>query len=700
MAMINRIRKRSGLLIIVIGGAMVAFLLGGILRQGGCQRQRPERPEAGSIYGKGIPQAEYEQRVRTRIQRLKKQRQEEIGQEIKAKVRDRVWKEMVRERVFQKQISELGIEVPSEELKDLLAGENVHPRIRRIFQQQTGTFNKEMVLRRISQTFRNSQQARQQWSRMAENIMQDRAYSKFTNLVQKAMFANSSEVKDAFQARERKVDFEYVRKPYGSLPDKKVDLSESDVRDYYNKHKEDPEYEQESSRSFQYVIVDASPSESDIQESRNDMESLKDRFERSRNDSLFAANQSGRPGSPIEYLGKGDLEDESADSLLFQADTGDVIGPVQDGERFMLYKVLGRPFRPDSVKASHILLGRGVRGKTDSLMQIADSLKKELEAGADFDQLAEQVSEDPNSARKGGSLGWIQPGDMLPAFDSAIFQGDTNAYPLIRTRAGLHLIDVEERTEAVQQYRTAVVESEVAPSSKTLEKAYNKASNLAIKSEGDSSFNAIAKEQGFRLRLASRVKESDRSVARLENSRQLVRWAYEAEQGAVSKAMRCGERFVVALLTEVRKEGVPSFANVREDMRAEVLQKKKADRFKRQMKGAASLDSLASAYGLEVRTANGISFNSNSLPGAGNEPRVIGKVLQVKKGHISKPIRGNSGVYVAAVMRVEEAGEATDMRLARLKQKMERKRSRRVQRDLFNILKEHAKVEDERNTLR
>lgn len=679
---------------------MVAFLLGGLLRQGGCQRQRPQRAEVGNIYGQGIPQEEYEQRVRTRIQRLQKQRQEKIGPDMKEKLRDRIWKQMVRERVFQKQIEELGIEVPSEELKDLLAGENVHPRIRRIFQQQTGTFNREMVLRRIAQTFRNSEEARRQWSRMAEGIMQDRAFSKFTNLVGKAMIANRTEVMDAFKARNRKVDLEYVVRPYRSLSDEKVKVGESEVRAYYEEHKDDPEYEQESSRSFQYVLVDASPSERDIRQARKDMEDLQERFQAARNDSLFAANQSGRPGSPIEYLREGELEDPEADSLLFEADTGDVIGPVRKAERFMLYKVLSKHERPDSVRASHILLGRRVRGKTDSLMRVADSLKEELEGGADFGRLAENISEDPNSARKGGSLGWIRPGDMLPAFDSVVFQADTGSYSIVQTAAGVHLIDVERRTEPVLQYRTAVLESEVAPSSETLDSAYNRASELAIQSDDDSSFKAIAKKKGFRLRLASRVKESDRSVSRLENSRQLVRWAFKAEKGDVSKAMRCGDRYVVALLTEVRKEGAPSFENVREDMRDEVVQRNKADRFIREMQGASSLDSLASAHGLELRTATGVTFNSNSLPGSGNEPRVIGKLLQVKEGHLSKPIRGNSGVFVGAVTRVQKAGEPTDMRLARLKTRMERKRSRRVQRGLLDVLKEHAEVEDKRNTLR
>lgn len=704
MAMINRIRKRSGLLIIMIGGAMVAFLMGDLFRGGGagCQRQGPQRNQAGSIYGESIPQDRYRDRVRERVQQVERREGSEVDSEMRERIRDQVWNEMVRERIFGKHIEELGIEVPSAELKDLLAGENVHPRIRRIFEQQTGSFDPRRVLQQIAQTFQNDPEARQQWTRMARNIMKDRSHSKFTDLVKKAMYANSVEVRDAYEARNRSIDAEFVLRPYRELSDDDVDVSEKEVRDHYEEHKDDKEYEQEGSRSFEYVVFDASPSEADIREVRKDVMTLKEEFIQADNDSLFAARVSDREGKVVEYLRRGELEDPKVDSTLFASDTGDVIGPFRDeGNRFQLYKALEVVERPDSVKASHILLNqRGNSRNSDSLRRVADSLKGELRAGADFGELAQQFSRDPGSAQQGGDLGWIRPGEMLSSFDETTFNADTGEMPIVETQAGIHLIRIENRTRPVLHYRTAVVEKEARPSEGTLDSAYNKASQLAIGADGPDDFDRMVEENGYSKRLASRIKESDRSIARLEDSRQLIRWAYNSESGEVSKATRCGDNYVVGLLTEVRKEGVPSFEAVRDEMRSEVLQKKKAERFIQEMEGAEDLQSLSDAHDLEVRSVSDLTFNTNSLPGGGNEPRVIGKLLQVEEGYLTKPIEGNAGVYVAAVNRVREAGEPSRMNLSRHRQRIIRERERRVEQELFPTLKEHASVEDKRNTLR
>ncbi len=699
--MINRIRKRSGLLIIVIGGAMVAFILGGLLRQGGCSRQRPQMADVGEIYGKKIPKEQYQQKVDQQVQQLRKNRQKEIDEEMKQRIRDQVWRRMVQERLFGKHMKELGIEVPSAELKDLLAGDNVHPRIRKIFEQQMGTFNKEMVLRQIKRSYKQNQQARKQWTRMTESIVQEREFKKFINLVKKAMYANDVETRDAYRGQNRTIDLRYVLRPYRSLPDEKVDLQESDLRSYYEEHKNDPEYEQEASRSFKYVIVDASPSQKDLKRGKKKMEELRSHFKKETKDSLYASNQSDRPGSPIEFLRKGEVADSTTDSLLFKASKGEVIGPVRDGESFTLYKVQGKEKRPDSVKVSHILLGRGIRGKDDSLKRVADSLKKVVqEEGQPFGPLAKRISEDPRSARKNGSLGWVRPGRMLPAFDSAVFHADTGSYPVVKTRAGYHLIQVEERTKPVQQVKTVVIEKEVRPSEATLDSAFNLAKKVRMDSKGESSFQKMAQKMGLRVRLASRVRESDRSVARLENSRELVRWAYNAEKGNISRAIRCGDKFIVALLTEVKKEGTPSFANVKDEMREKVMENKKAERFKKEMKGGYNLDSLASAHGLQVRTAKDVSFSSNSLPGGGNEPYVIGKLMTVSQDAYTHPIQGNAGVYLALVTNVDKAGKPSKRELASLQQRLQLRRGRWVQRNLFDLLKEHANVEDRRNTLR
>lgn len=698
MAMINRIRKRSGLLIIVIGGAMAAFVLGDLFRGGGRYGQVQENA-AGKIYGEKIPNRVYSDRVQEEID-LQRDQAGELDSETRQEIRDQVWEEMIRDRIFRKHLQELGITVPPEELEDLLAGDNVHPQIRRLFQQQTGEFNREMVLQRIAQTYRNNEQARRQWTRITDGIIKERGRTKFSDLINKAMYVNNIEAQDHWEAQNRSADIRFLLRPYASLPDEDVEVSEEEVREYYEEHKDDKEYEQESYRSFEYVLIDASPSKKDVHKAREEAEELKERFRKAENDSLFAANQTDRRERFVEFFRKGELEDPEQDSLLFESEPGDVTGPFRQEERFSLLKLMNFEERPDSVMASHILIGRQQPNKEDSLREVAQGLKERIQEGEDFAELARKNSEDPGSAQDGGSVGWVQPGEMLPPFDSAVFHSDSGAMPIVKTRAGVHLIRVEKKTKPVKQARTAIIDREIRPSKETVDSAYDKASKLAIQSEGPESFQKLVEEEGYRKRLATRVKESDHRVARLEDSRRLVKWAYNAKEGEVSSAIRCGDRYVVGLLTEAREKGVPSFEVVQEDMKEERIKEKKAEHFIEEMKGSRDLDSLASALDLEIRSADALSFNSSSLPGGGNEPYVIGKVLQVDEGYLTKPIEGNSGVYIASVESVVEAGEPGQMDLTRIRQQLQRDRELRVNQELVEILKEHADVEDERHSLR
>lgn len=101
---------------------------------------------------------------------------------------------------------------------------------------------------------------------------------------------------------------------------------------------------------------------------------------------------------------------------------------------------------PESILASHILLmyrgsarSTATRTKQEAAEQIA-SLKKELEAGADFEALARKHS-DCSSARHGGDLGLFAPGQMVPAFDQAAFALEIDQLSdVVETEFGFHLI--------------------------------------------------------------------------------------------------------------------------------------------------------------------------------------------------------------------------------------------------------------------
>ena len=79
--------------------------------------------------------------------------------------------------------------------------------------------------------------------------------------------------------------------------------------------------------------------------------------------------------------------------------------------------------------------------------EACEDLKNQIEAGADFAELAKQHSNCP-SGQQGGELGEFGPGQMVPEFDTVVFSADVNTVQgPVQTQFGYHLLEVTSRTE-------------------------------------------------------------------------------------------------------------------------------------------------------------------------------------------------------------------------------------------------------------
>ena len=76
-----------------------------------------------------------------------------------------------------------------------------------------------------------------------------------------------------------------------------------------------------------------------------------------------------------------------------------------------------------------------------------ETLKKEIEAGADLAEIARQYSNCP-SGERGGELGEFSPGQMVREFDEVVFSGELNkVHGPVKTQFGYHLLEITSRTE-------------------------------------------------------------------------------------------------------------------------------------------------------------------------------------------------------------------------------------------------------------
>ncbi|MDE7073741.1 MAG: peptidyl-prolyl cis-trans isomerase, partial [Odoribacter sp.] len=322
-----------------------------------------------------------------------------------------------------------------------------------------------------------------------------------------------------------------------------------------------------------------------------------------------------------------------------------------------------------------------------------------------FERLAQANSSDQTSAINGGDLGWFNAKTMVQPFSDTVFFAKKNDIKVVVTQFGAHVVQVTDRAKPVEKFQLATIEKEVIPSNKTTNLIYNDARSFATGIKTLADFNQKAEETGRTKRFAT-VDKNDKSVAGMDNAREMIRQIYLAETPEKvvtttdgSTIFENGNKYTVAVLTEINEEGVSPVNSVASNIRRILVQKKKAEMLKKELEaakgGSESLLSLAQKTGLEVQEANEISFNSFQVPGAGIEPKVIAAAAALEQGQISAPIEGNQGVFVIMVNN-RAIDETTPEMLEQGKQALQQASMYRANYQAMQSILKNGEVKDQR----
>lgn len=647
--------------------------------------------EIAEINGQKISVQEFELRVQEAIEnyQMNVQSDQALTEDIKANIREQVWNEMLRELIMGKQMEELGLTVSTEELFDMVQGKNPHPQIRRAFSNpETGEFNSADVVRFIQSLDQQEPKVRQQWIAFEQSLKESRLREKYATLIKKGLYFTASEGQMSFQDANRKMNWQFVLNPYTAITDSSIQLTDEELNTYYNGHK--ASFKQEATTKVTYAYFPVAPSETDREFAEKWVFDTYEKFKTAKDDSGFVNINSDNPMDYTYYS----LENFPVgyDPSLDSAEIGTFIEPKLTGNTWRYQKLRDIKMAPDSVMARHILINTSDRSE-ERAKEISDSLVNELENGASFAELAKEFSDDVASGANGGDLGWFTEGTMVKPFNDAAFAEDSSGYKVAQSQFGIHIIDITDRTELKKKYQVALVERLVSPSQETYADIFNRANSFSINATNSSSFETALDSANVTRREAI-IGEKDMEIAALENSRELVRWIHEAEEGAVSPAFDVQDAFVVAYVEEVNEKGTAPLEDVREQVKMEVIKEKKAEILKEKMSGYESLDQLANALGLQVKSASGININNPFIEGAGYEAKVVGTVSTLQQGQMSVPIAGNAGVFVVKVINVDQPQEPNITSGRRI---LAQGYNMRIDNNaIFEALKEDAEIVDNR----
>lgn len=703
MAVIGKIRSYSGLLIAVIGIALAAFVLGDFMGYGPSGAQNME---VGRVGKSKITYPEFENRVAQQMDVWRQQTgMQNISQREAFQIRQQVWSQMVREFLLSSEFENLGLVISPDELTDMVYGRNPHPSIIQSFSNPVdGSFDPQMVIEFIANLQFVDPSMQRQWFMLEDFIKQQRKETKFHTLIRKGYYMPTLLTRLDYQDKNATADIRITLKRYNEMDDSLVTVSDRELRAAYNENKH--RFRTEASRDLEYVVFPVFPSEQDREMTRQQVERLMGEFSTTDDAIAFVNANSDFRFSPRFYAA-GELSPQ-VEEALFNAEPGTVFGPFEENNAFIAARLKEVQMRPDSMKASHILIAHTAsmsagpqtilnraqaQAKADSLLAVV------RRAPGRFAEIASQLSDDPSAIGNQGDLGWFPDGAMVEPFNEAVVNTPVNGFTVAESDFGFHVIQVTGKSALRRKVQIAQLARTIEYSNQTYQRVYGQASAFASALRANQDFDAIVEEQGLAKRVVDNVRALDSSIPGIENPRGIIQWAFgeRTQKGSHSQIFDLDGRFVIARVTRVREEGMPSLNDIRDEIKAIAIRDKKAEKFKAEFAAAqgSSVEEKASALGLQVRNIEAMRFNQNNLQGFGNEPAVVGAVFAVQAGSAPVAVAGNAGVYLVEVIRREEAVEPADW--AAQQNQLKSAFRNRVPNEAFRALEESARIVDNRH---
>ncbi len=704
MAILENIRKRTTVLILIIGMALFAFVISGVFTSNDFGGNKVGSSVA-EINGENISIDDFRNEVEIASRRY--------GPNFSSmQLVNNVYDQEVRKAILNQQFEDLGIEVESDQIIEFVktSGYAQVPD----FQDENGIFNEEVFKSAIADWRVNDPLRYDAWLQDEKSIIQAAKERIYFNLIKGGVTATLAEGKFDYEVTNKKADIQYVWLPYASIADSTIQVSKSEIQAYVSQHQDD--FKQEKARDIRFVYFEEKPSVEDEKTVEDAVKELiKDRVEfieeRNTTDTIpgfrntedmdaFLDRNSDIKFDTI-FKAKRDLPAAVADTLM-ALDIDELYGPYRDGDFFKVSRIMDRKTN-GTVKASHILFTwEGAERANPNITRTkeeAEAKAKEILAEAKkedvlFTVLARENSDGP-SAPRGGDLGYFQEGLMADAFNDFCFGNPVGTIGLVETQFGFHVIKVDDKQDIIQ---VATLAREIEPSEETVNTLFTDATKFEMASldAEPEAFADIAKEDNYVVRPVNKIKEMDESLPGLSSQRNIVQWAFndDTKVGDIRR-FNANNGYAVVQLTKKHKKGLMTPEEASATALPEIRKERKAEQIIAANQNK-EMEALATDNNRTINSASALTIKSPTLPGVGSEPRVVGAAFALEEGQTSGLIKGKSGIFKIKVSKKEDAPEVDNF--STYADDLRTSAASGLNGKVYNTLKDESEIEDKRAT--
>ena len=734
MAIIGKIREKSGLLVAIVGLGLFLFIIpvNDLLQQfNGTGNSSLGLFNDSEIDANDWKYYNRENKTRNnlRINNLNSGGNGSLTSDEEDQIKINTWNQMISDTIYFFEFDKVGLDVSADELNQgLLNGEKPLPSSLKELFVTNGLYNKDSFniwkTNRIINLPDNPESKRDLKNNIEDPLKNERKINKYSAMVKYGILGTVQEAKRTSNEEKITSNINYIFIDYNEIDDSLIDLNEKEKRLFYNEHSNEKMWEQRQNLvSYDYSILKFNPSKTDVANYTERMESLIEDFKSSKNDSLFVANYAETPmmiqspyglrpsGNYTNQPYKGGKFSSFIDQKISSSVKGDIVGPFVTGDKIQLVKIYDTG-EEEQAKVRHILISSKKEDLDDAKnKKLADSILYAIRRDSSkFSSLVTKYSDDPGSVANGGVYSWFPKGQMTAEFEEFSFSKKVGRSGVVRTNYGFHVIQVLGRKIGTFK-KIAIVDETIQVSKATQNEFYDSAA-LALYYKADSNdFETAADELGYEVKSSgyipliypNRRTSGLYGPADLNRNLNISKWAFNSDVGDLLEPEYISNN---QLVLAVLKEKIISFDNSYDNIvslmdpliKNSLKAKYYVENFSKKLDSATTMDVISEITGKTVETKfvkySDVNIGNNTQELA--EPKVMANIFSLNPEEISTIIEGKKGLYIVQCQKINNQNRVDENTVIEKAQSEEKEIRTFIEQGYYPALYNSYKVRDDR----